>query len=103
MARAARFADRTFDARPDRLDLRDLPYRPPLRSLPPAFPGDAAVREFLAGYVRAGLVLDQGTEGACTGFGLAGVVNYLFWVRHRNLAEKGDLARVSARMLYELA
>jgi hypothetical protein len=103
MARAARFADRTFDARPDRLDLRDLPYRPPLRSLPPGFPGDAAVREFLAGYVRAGLVLDQGTEGACTGFGLAGVVNYLFWVRHRSLAEKGDLARVSARMLYELA
>ena len=103
MARAARFADRTFDARPDRLDLRDLPYRPPLRSLPPRYPGDAAVREYLASYVRAGLVLDQGTEGACTGFGLACVVNYLFWVRHRNAAASDAFARVSPRMLYELA
>jgi hypothetical protein len=103
MARAARFANRTFDARPDRLDLRDLPYRPPLRSLAPAFPGDTAIAEYLASYVRAGLILDQGTEGACTGFGLACVVNYLFWVRRRNLGEKDDFARVSPRMLYELA
>jgi hypothetical protein len=103
MARAARFADRTFDARPDRLDLRDLPYRPPLRSLPPRYPGDAAVREYLASYVRAGLILDQGTEGACTGFGLACVVNYLFWVRHRNATAGDPFARVSPRMLYELA
>jgi hypothetical protein len=103
MARSTRFAQRTFDARPDRLDLRDLPYRPPLRSLPPRFPGDAAIREYLASYVRAGLILDQGTEGACTGFGLACVVNYLFWVRHRNLQEKREFERVSPRMLYELA
>jgi len=27
-----------FDARPDRLDFRDLIYEPPLRSLPPVFP-----------------------------------------------------------------
>ena len=46
MARAARFSQRTFDARPDRLDLRDLPYRPPLRSLPPRYPGDAALAAF---------------------------------------------------------
>jgi hypothetical protein len=103
MARAARFADRTFDARPDRLDVRDLPYRPPLRSLPPRYPGDAAVREYLASYVREGLILDQGTEGACTGFGLACVVNYLFWVRHRNDPANDPFARVSPRMLYELA
>jgi hypothetical protein len=100
MAKAPRFRDRLFDARPDRLDLRDLPYRPPLRSLPARFPGDAAVREHLAGFVREKLVLDQGTEGACTGFGLACVVNYLFWIRR---AESAASERVSARMLYELA
>jgi hypothetical protein len=94
--------NRKFDARPDRLDLRDLPYRPPLRSLPPAFPEDAAVRDFLASYVARGLVLDQGTEGACTGFGLASVVNYLFWIRHSR-SSKAPFARVSPRMLYELA
>ena len=94
---------RTFDARPDRLDLRDLPYRPPLRSLPPQFPDDVAVRDYLASYVAQGLILDQGTEGACTGFGLAGVVNYLFWIRYINSASKGRFERVSPRMLYEMA
>ena len=94
---------RTFDARPDRLDLRDLPYRPPLRSLPPQFPDDAAVRDFLAGYVAQGLILDQGTEGACTGFGLAGVVNYLLWIRYIGATTKGSYERVSPRMLYEMA
>jgi hypothetical protein len=94
---------RTFDARPDRLDLRDLAYRPPLRSLPAMFPDDAAVRDFLKGYVAQDLVLDQGTEGACTGFGLASVVNYLFWIRHVAHSPKAPFARVSPRMLYELA
>ena len=94
---------RTFDARPDRLDLRDLPYRAPLKSLPPQFPDDGAVRDFIAGYVAQGLVLDQGKEGACTGFGLAGVVNYLLWIRYVHSAGKGTFARVSSRMLYELA
>jgi hypothetical protein len=26
--------ERTFDARPDRVDIRDREYRPPLRNLP---------------------------------------------------------------------
>jgi hypothetical protein len=103
MARVPRFSDRVFDARPDRLDLRDLPYRPPLRSLPARFPGDAGVRANIAAYVRDDVILDQGTEGACTGFGLACVVNYLFWTRHRAAASKAPFDRVSARMLYELA
>ena len=95
---------RTFDARPDRLDLRDLPYRAPLKSLPPRYPDDAAVRDFLAGYVAQGLVLDQGTEGACTGFGLASVVNYLLWIRYVEIEGAAPpLERVSPRMLYELA
>jgi hypothetical protein len=97
------FRDRTFDARPDRLDLRDLPYRPPLRSLPPQYPDDKAVREYLASYVRQGLILNQGTEGACTGFGLACVVNYLLWTRHVRLKSKKRFETVSPRMLYEMA
>lgn len=107
-AKIPSFLDRTFDARPDRLDVRDLPYRPPLRSLPVAYPDDGAVRDFLATYVAQGLILDQGTEGACTGFGLASVVNYLLWIRYiaatgKRAAKDARFQRVSPRMLYELA
>jgi hypothetical protein len=97
------FRDRTLDARPDRLDLRDLPYRPPLRSLPPRFPDDSYIRGYLSSYVREGLILNQGTEGACTGFGLACVVNYLLWIRHLHSASKARFQRASPRMLYEMA
>ena len=92
-----------LDARPDRLDFRDLIYRAPLRSLPPRFPADADVSRFLPGYVKAGLILNQGNEGACTGFGLACVTNYLLWRRFIEGGGKGVLASVSPRMLYELA
>lgn len=94
---------RIFDARPDRLDLRDLPYRPPLRSLPPACPADVDVAKFIPSYVAQGLVLDQGRQGACTGFGLACVANYLFWVRHVAAGTRTPFLPVSPRMLYELA
>lgn len=94
---------RTFDARPDRLDLRDLPYRAPLRSLPPQWPAEPELQKFLPGDVAAGLVLDQGSEGACTGFGLACVANYLFWVRHVQEHAGSPFLPVSPRMLYELA
>ncbi len=97
------FKTGTFDARPDRLDFRDLPYRPPLKSLPPQFPDADFIREKLPAYVKADLIRDQGDEGACTGFGLACVVNYLFWVRHSRAAREDRFARVSPRMLYELA
>jgi hypothetical protein len=94
---------RTFDARPDRLDLRDLPYRAPLRSLPPRYPLDRDVQKFIPTYVAEHLVLDQGSEGACTGFGLACVANYLFWVRHVEQGTRTPFLPVSPRMLYELA
>jgi hypothetical protein len=42
-------------------------------------------------------ILDQKSEGACTGFGLAAVINYLNQLRGNNEM------RVSARMLYEMA
>jgi hypothetical protein len=96
-------APRVFDARPDRLDLRDLPYRPPLKSLPPRFPDDRTVGERLPAYVDAGLILDQGREGACTGFGLACVANYLLWTRHLESGGGRAFQRVSPRMLYEMA
>ena len=94
-----------LDARPDRLDLRDREFAPPVVSLPARFPDDATVRTLLPAYVRDGLILSQGNEGACTGFGLACVVNYLFW---RNAyavrsARKKKPERVSTRMLYHLA
>lgn len=95
--------NRLFDARPDRLDLRDLPYRPPLRSLPPEFPVEADVRKYLPSYVEAGLILNQGRQGACTGFGLAGVANYLLWVRHNDSGGRGRFESVSPQMLYQLA
>lgn len=94
---------RALDARPDRLDFRDIVYRAPLRSLPPRFPVDSEMKRFLPTYVKAGLVLNQGSEGACTGFGLACVTNYLLWRRHIEAGAKTAMAAVSPRMFYELA
>jgi hypothetical protein len=64
-------------------------------------------------YLKHGLILDQGQEGACTGFGLAATINSLFW--RRSVLKPGvgweilvdDMAtppeQVSTRMLYHLA
>lgn len=92
-----------LDARPDRLDLRDLVYRAPLRSLPPRWPLDADLKRRLPAYVKAGRILDQGREGACTGFGLACVTNYLYWLRHLGAPRAKAPPLVSPRMIYELA
>ncbi|HEV8397940.1 MAG TPA: C1 family peptidase [Vicinamibacterales bacterium] len=102
----SKFKDRLFDARPDRLDLRDFPYRPPLRNLPPEYPEPAALKRSFPKYASDKMVLDQGKEGACTGFGLAAVVNYLRWSRIRLAKGSGRKApppKVSTRMLYHLA
>ena len=68
----------TLDARADRFDLRDRPYTPRIANLPPEFPSRERVKVHLPGYLKPGArrVLDQGREGACTGFGLAAVINY---------------------------
>lgn len=89
-----------LDARRDRLDLRDRLYLPPLASLPPQYPSDQVLKEYLASYIKADLVLDQGSEGACTGFGLACVINYLHWTDENRRA---GFEPVSPRMLYHLA
>src|SRR5262245_17698769 len=94
--------DRTLalDARPDRLDLRDRRYLPTLGNLPERFPDDRVAATELPAYVGAGLVLDQGEDGACKGFGLAAVINYLRFTRS---PRPMPVERVSPAMLYELA
>ncbi|MDH5586467.1 MAG: C1 family peptidase [Nitrospirota bacterium] len=91
-----------FDARPDRIDLRDREYQPRLRSLPPQFPSVNSIKQYSKDYAKANLILDQGEEGACTGFGLAAVINYLRW--RLALDQETPVApKVSERMLYHLA
>jgi hypothetical protein len=102
--------DRKFDARPDRFDFRDLPYSSRLVSLPPAYPSDQLIERWFSVYRSADMVLDQGQEGSCTGFGLAAVVNYLQWeLANTNPIAADDpkaaktIAQRSARMLYQNA
>ena len=92
----------TLDARPDRPDLRDRIYQPPLVSLPPQFPPPDWIKTYLPRYSKAGLILDQGEEGACTGFGLAAVINYLLF-RQSVHAKAAPSPTVSTRMIYHLA
>lgn len=87
----------TFDVRPDTADFRDQLYVPTLVEVLPE------IRP--ARYRRYEIpVLDQGEEGACTGFALATVAHYLL---HRRQGEKAmplaDEDRVSCHMFYELA
>ena len=94
------FGNRKFDARPDRVDLRDRVYQPPLVSLPERFPDPQVIEKSIGRYASR-FVLDQGREGACTGFGLAAMINYLQW--RRNNYRLGGLSHVSPRMLYHMA
>ena len=84
---------RRLDAMPDRIDIRDWPYRPHLGPLP-----DQVVNCDLVP-----MILDQGREGACTGFALAAVINYLLARRLALPGAKDHRLPVSARMLYEMA
>ena len=92
--------ERQLTVRKDPTDLNDRHYQPPPLGLADAFPSDADIQKFLPAYTQAGLILDQGSEGACTGFGLACVVNYLRWYKAGGPAK---MASVSPRMLYNFA
>jgi hypothetical protein len=83
---------RVLNTRPDTLDFRDKMYVPNLYEVPVRIDLD----EYLAYQVP---ILDQGQEGACTGFGLATVANYL--LRQRKTVP--DPTPVSPRMFYEMA
>lgn len=97
-----------LDARPDRLDLRDRIYRPPLVPIAPESPTPQQIKDYLPLYED--LVLNQGSEGACTGFGLAAVINFQFWFRDVFILKvppptgpEASKRLVSVRMLYQLA
>jgi Papain family cysteine protease len=92
-----------LDVRPDRLDLRDRSYSPPTISLPTQYPEPQLLAEFFPKYIEQNLILDQGEEGACTGFGLAAVINYLLWLRALNINALNKFRTASPHMLYDLA
>jgi len=66
-------------------DLRDWPFEPSLNQF----------RRYITA-PRSLQILDQRSEGACTGFGLAAIINLLN-------RRRGSKVRVSPRMLYEMA
>ena len=73
---------------PDRLDLRDRPYQPPVALAPPA----ALALE------RRAPAMDQGESSACTGFALAAVIDHLL-----SRSGRPKDAGVSPWMLYSMA
>lgn len=89
---APKLNGRILSARRDTIDFRDKMYLPTLIEVP-------ATRS-LDNYLKhEPIILDQGQEGACTGFGLAAVANCLLKSRGKN----ADIPKVSPRMLYEMA
>ena len=92
MPKKGSIIQRIFNARPDTLDFRDKMYQANLYEVP--------VKIDLEEYKKWKVpILDQGQEGACTGFGLATVTNYL--LRRRKIVP--DPKAVSPRMLYQMA
>ncbi|WP_317201904.1 C1 family peptidase [Janthinobacterium sp.] len=78
--------------RADTIDFRDTMYVAGLVEVPPRRP----LEDYLLARVP---VLDQGQDGACTGFGLATVAHYLLRTRRVD----AEAAAVSAYMFYDMA
>ncbi len=86
------YRGQVLDAAKDPLDLRDLYYEGSLNELKP----------WVDNRGKVPFIANQEKEGACTGFALAAVVNYLL----HNRAGASQLKRrqgASARMMYEMA
>ncbi|MDE3739538.1 C1 family peptidase [Metapseudomonas resinovorans] len=79
-------AGKRLDVRRDSMDFRDLTYSASLAPLPDELYPDWPLLH----------ILDQGEEGACTGFGLAAAINYL---RGRRALP----GRASPQMLFAMA
>jgi len=93
MAKTPAATERTYDALPDSLDFRDKMYVPTLVEVPKTID--------LQTYLDHNIpILDQGREGACTGFGWATVVNYL--LRTRRDRDVEDEQPVSPRIRFGL-
>jgi hypothetical protein len=86
-------AEFQLNARPDTVDFRDRMYVPTLVKVP-------TERQLAEWQVAKVPIRDQGAEGACTGFGLAAVADYLLRTRR----EPADgVPEVSPHMLYAMA
>lgn len=80
------------NARPDVIDFRDKLFEPTLKEVPPMLP--------LEDFMQAGApILDQGEEGACTGFALATVAHFLL----RTRKVEPDPVQVSPFMFFSIA
>ncbi|HUQ69424.1 MAG TPA: C1 family peptidase [Planctomycetaceae bacterium] len=85
-------AERVLNVRPDVTDFRDRMFEPTLVEVPQ--------ERLLTDYQKFRVpILDQGREGACTGFGLATVSHFLL----RTRVVHPDKEAVSPRMLYDMA
>ncbi len=86
--------NKTFDAAPDKVDIRDWFYHPTLQPLPHQLINCDEVPQ----------ILDQGKEGACTGFALAAVINFHL-VKNKCCTARGIRGKdgVSPKMLYDMA
>jgi hypothetical protein len=83
---------RKLDAIPDTVDFRDQMYVAPLVEVPAELP--------LERYLEFNVpVLDQGSQGACTGYGLATVANYL--LRQKGIHRVDET--VSPQMIFDMA
>lgn len=99
-----------LDVRSDPYDLRDRIYQPQLVRLPPQHPSRDFLRMALPHYAKLS-VDDQGEDGACTGFGLAAVLDFLLYRERFEQAPDDDFGfgsgddnpKISPWMLYRLA
>ncbi len=85
-----------LDARPDTVDFRDKMYVPTLVEVPSRISLETYQKYYRPRRVP---ILNQGQEGACTGFGLAAVGHFL--LSRRKVVR--DATPVSPRMYYEMA